>query len=101
MSFYPCFWAVLLLTSLVCVALDGVELLKKWAENMKVVIFSVKWGNEWLPHVAKGVGKSAPPFSDGVHFLDAICFAYIGGPIDVELSLTANARCCCNARCCV
>ena len=61
MSFYPCFWAVLLLTSLVCVALDGVELLKKWAENMKVVIFSVKWGNEWLPHVAKGVGKSAPP----------------------------------------
>ena len=31
MSFYPCFWAVLLLTSSVCVALDGVELLKKWA----------------------------------------------------------------------
>ena len=61
MSFYPCFWPVLLLTSLVCVALDGVELLKKWAENMKVVIFSVTGGNEWLPHVAKGVGKSAPP----------------------------------------
>ena len=94
MSFYPCFWAVLLLTSLVCVALDGVELLKKWAENMKVVIFSVRWGSEWLPHVAKGVGKSAPPFSKGVHFLDTLCFAYIGGPIDVELSLTANARCC-------
>ena len=61
MSFYPCFWPVLLLTSLVCVALDGVELLKKWAENMKVVIFSVKWGNEWLPHVAKGGGKIATP----------------------------------------
>ena len=60
MSFYPCFWAFLLLTSSVCVALDGVELLKKWAENMKVVIFSVKWGNEWLPHVAKGGGQNAP-----------------------------------------
>ena len=101
MSFYPCFWAVLLLTSLVCVALDGVELLKKWAENMKVVIFSVKWGNEWLPHVAKGGGQNRHSFSKGVAFRDTLCFAYIGGPIDVELSPTANARCCCNARCCV
>lgn len=72
MSFYPCFWAVLLLTSLVCVALDGVELLKKWAENMKVVIFSVKWGNEWLPHVAKGRGQNRHPVSKGVHFLDTL-----------------------------
>ena len=68
---------------------------------MKVAIFSVKWCRHSLHLVAKEGGKSAPPFSDGVHFLDAICFAYIGGPIDVELSPTANARCCCNARCCV
>ena len=61
MSFHPCFWAVLLLTSSGCVALDGVELLKKWAENMKVVIFSVTWGREWLPHVAKGGDKIATP----------------------------------------
>ena len=51
MSFYPCFWAVLLLTSSGCVALDGVELLKKWAENMKVVIFSARVSIFWMPYV--------------------------------------------------
>ena len=75
MSFYPCFWPVLLLTSSGRCGLDGVELLKKWA-------ICAGW-SPGVKHVDEDdlakrevtdnlVGRNAPPFSKGVHFLDTL-----------------------------